>query len=175
MLRISTHAPLAGRDDHNAAGDRGRNYFNPRAPCGARPELPKTEVKTTDFNPRAPCGARPTRGELWTNIALYFNPRAPCGARLQAVKAIASHMLISTHAPLAGRDGSIGQALFGQHAHFNPRAPCGARRAVWRRVLGSHQISTHAPRAGRDYTHRHQHKKTGDISTHAPLAGRDFP
>ena len=34
---------------------------------------------------------------------------------------------ISTHAPLAGRDGGILGAARAVCAHFNPRAPCGAR------------------------------------------------
>ena len=34
---ISTHAPLAGRDNINPKCCTGFSYFNPRAPCGARP------------------------------------------------------------------------------------------------------------------------------------------
>ena len=57
-------------------------------------------------------------------------------------------MLISTHAPLAGRDLIL--LLFGLKK--------------W--------ISTHAPLAGRDADKRKQ-KTNQNISTHAPLAGRD--
>ena len=35
--RISTHAPLAGRDPRYRTQSRNRRNFNPRAPCGARP------------------------------------------------------------------------------------------------------------------------------------------
>ena len=35
-IEISTHAPLAGRDDIKVSGAAGKGYFNPRAPCGAR-------------------------------------------------------------------------------------------------------------------------------------------
>ena len=36
---ISTHAPLAGRDRKTVALDSPSQYFNPRAPCGARRSL----------------------------------------------------------------------------------------------------------------------------------------
>ena len=35
--KISTHAPLAGRDLDVKTGRRVDYNFNPRAPCGARP------------------------------------------------------------------------------------------------------------------------------------------
>ena len=80
-------------------------YFNPRAPCGARPPyrfgvnsgrvfqptrplrgatqgVPAERDIISDFNPRAPCGARPFAPPPCVGSA-YFNPRAPCGARQQ--------------------------------------------------------------------------------------------
>ncbi len=124
---ISTHAPLAGRDDENLhQAPRGRN-FNPRAPCGARPR-------------GATCG----RG--WKD----FNPRAPCGARLYVAFKYTIIEKISTHAPLAGRDGW----------------PRSAGRTIY-------FISTHAPLAGRDICKAFREQNYAGISTHAPLAGRD--
>ena len=57
--------------------------------------------------------------------------------------------MISTHAPLAGRDilATSAQAV--------------------------DAISTHAPLAGRDYCGTDNITEVKDISTHAPLAGRD--
>ena len=146
-------------------------YFNPRAPCGARPPwmviLPSLSVFQS---------TRPMRGATHALIAIldsniYFNPRAPCGARpgTMAVKhgkrlfqsthpsrgATADKVTerlrheISIHAPHAGRDtrwSSVGSA----RADFNPRAPCGARRHPQSHPAGSGAISIHAPHAGRD-------------------------
>ena len=102
---ISTRAPLAGRDAIVPPIFMEGEYFNPRAPCGAR------RLKTT-----------------FTSImTVNFNPRAPCGARQDCVPYSFDKFLISTHAPLAGRDD-----------HF---------------MVGgvfSFYISTHAPLAGRD-------------------------
>ena len=102
-LPISIRAPRAGRDapgmDYNldrckfqsARPIRGAtrptlmvryisSYFNPRAPCGARPTTPRRPRADRYFNPRAPCGARQPPS-MWSGQKIYFNPRAPCGAR----------------------------------------------------------------------------------------------
>ena len=79
--RISTHAPLAGRDRRPRPQVDVEIHFNPRAPCGARQSRCQPDMPAPDFNPRAPCGARPNR---------VFKPRNSSN--------------ISTHAPLAGRD-----------------------------------------------------------------------
>ena len=59
-----------------------------------------------------------------------FNPRAPCGARPLCAEPFGLEPLISTHAPLAGRDidGFLSQSV-------------------------RQDISTHAPLAGRDRHH----------------------
>ena len=59
ILRISIHAPHAGRDTTVAVEPSHATYFNPRAPCGARRENRGRMVVGDHFNPRAPCGARP--------------------------------------------------------------------------------------------------------------------
>ena len=36
LIKVSIHAPRAGRDPSKSAGAISRMCFNPRAPCGAR-------------------------------------------------------------------------------------------------------------------------------------------
>ena len=103
---ISIHAPHAGRDRKSyPCRMGGSTYFNPRAPCGARPLVPGIyQLLKNHFNPRTPCGARrqihqdhrltmefqstrPMRGatqklQQYGSSTQNFNPRAPCGARL---------------------------------------------------------------------------------------------
>ena len=102
-------------------------YFNPRAPCGARPFMQSPGLSEGNFNPRAPCGARPFL-KLSDDEKKHFNPRAPCGARrvFEAFK----------HAPwIFQSTGSVWSPTlwcsraFGSIQYFNPRAPCGARRS----------------------------------------------
>ena len=79
-LRVSIHAPHAGRDRRGASRSSGRKGFNPRAPCGARRRRLTCIRSTCGFNPRAPCGARRRwQSSIFANTC--FNPRAPCGAR----------------------------------------------------------------------------------------------
>ena len=80
--------------------------------------------------------------------------------------------LISTHAPLAGRD-HYRKHWLAAYWHFNPRAPCGARRICLAVYAAKIRISTHAPLAGRDLRRRDRSAAGTGISTHAPLAGRD--
>ena len=87
-LSISTHAPLAGRDRVNAFIFRHILEFQPTRPLrGATFSIATVRQQPFDFNPRAPCGARPCQC-----VHLPAYPR------------------ISTHAPLAGRDGAVAGA-----------------------------------------------------------------
>ena len=127
-LRVSIHAPHAGRD-----GVR----------CG-------TTQNTWCFNPRAPCGARQRQSGIYSHWGC-FNPRAPCGARPAFCHFLTPRSVVSIHAPHAGRDDggikrrvacpvSIHAPHAGRDCHsastptkilcFNPRAPCGARLGV---------------------------------------------
>ena len=146
-------------------------YFNPRAPCGARPVSEKLPCSQPAFQPTRPlrgatklaknfAGAvtefqptRPLRGATWRSngepIKILFQPTRPLrGATTNALRFSSRH-LISTHAPLAGRD-PVKPSFTITQADFNPRAPCGARPADQDCSYRSRGISTHAPLAGRD-------------------------
>ena len=79
---ISTHAPLAGRDENNQI-QHSNIKISTHAPLAGRDEkIWHLYPADPDFNPRAPCGARLV-GLLESTDVMYFNPRAPCGARLR--------------------------------------------------------------------------------------------
>ena len=75
--------------------------FNPRAPCGARPDRLNRLPVIRNFNPRAPCGARPLR-RLPALLVRYFNPRAPCGARLSVPSVSIGSQLFQSTRPVWG-------------------------------------------------------------------------
>ena len=101
---------------------------------------------------------------------------------------------ISTHAPLAGRDGYNPRPRQDGRPYFNPRAPCGARhgstikrgdgmrfqptRPLRGATISSHHLSAREvfqptrPLRGATTRHAGWYQNQG-ISTHAPLAGRD--
>ena len=80
-------------------------YFNPRAPCGARPWAPWNLLSlSAEFQP-----TRPLRGatvKLWPWIVRRnISTHAPLAGRDQQLTHPGNHLgEISTHAPLAGRD-----------------------------------------------------------------------
>ena len=125
---ISTHAPLAGRDPApSVTGAINILYFNPRAPCGARlfPFL-FLSFCNSYFNPRAPCGARLSSGISRATLILISTHAPLAGRDAHRAGAGREEVKISTHAPLAGRDIGKGLEMLND-PDFNPRAPCGAR------------------------------------------------
>ena len=102
--------------------------------------------------------------------------------------------IISTHAPLAGRDRSPTLATgssrifqptrplrgattrhiqrFARTLYFNPRAPCGARRSLGWVISSTSIFQPTRPLRGAT-ADDDAHGLIFEISTHAPLAGRD--
>ena len=148
-VKISIHAPLAGRDF----------TFRPSPP------------HTAHFNPRAPCGARHIATLDKSEMSIFQSTRPLRGATILSADPAPAES-ISIHAPLAGRDPHARSYLY-RHRHFNPRAPCGARLERVLRIARSLPISIHAPLAGRDDPAAVLRYKALKISIHAPLAGRD--
>ena len=93
------------------------------------------------------------------------------GATRQAGRLFVGGRLISTHAPLAGRD------FYNQnerhHTRISTHAPLAGRDPYRWSLFVDFEISTHAPLAGRDGYSFPARLGGVDISTHAPLAGRD--
>ena len=146
-------------------------YFNPRAPYGARPfrRADRPSRKARNFNPRAPYGARLSiecdrckaitisihaphtgRDPAWVlrpQTRTYFNPRAPYGAR--------RHMASTAHIP----------------SNFNPRAPYGARPPGACRGQSSWPISIHAPHTGRDRASGFRSPSGTEFQSTRPIRG----
>ena len=168
---ISTHAPLAGRDHSRMAALRLIAAFQPTRPLRGATALGGGQAAgRVYFNPRAPCGARPVP-DLHRPAPRYFNPRAPCGARRPAAHDLRPRPGISTHAPLAGRDDTD-RCESGAEKDFNPRAPCGARPELILWVMLPSDFNPRAPCGARPSAGERTHGE--NISTHAPLAGRDL-
>ena len=145
--------------------------FQPTRPLrGATLPSNSLSISQSYFNPRAPCGARPTYSY---NIPLKvaFQPTRPLrGATADRDRLDLVHR-ISTHAPLAGRDAKS-SALGSSSFHFNPRAPCGARPLTG--IVSISSIVFQPTRPLRGATQKVPRlDRLRSISTHAPLAGRD--
>ena len=109
---VSIHAPHAGRDS-NRVWSRLPTVVSIHAPHAGRDKRRRrSSVSTRGFNPRAPCGARQVPRRRKFHL-ISFNPRAPCGARQVKGVQTRDYILVSIHAPHAGRD-----CLFGHNDTF---------------------------------------------------------
>ena len=101
---ISTHAPLAGRDDHPGPHGPCPPQFQPTRPLRGATTSSRRRSRLMGISTHAPLAGRDPPPMMICWIIPYFNPRAPCGAR----RAIFSRFI--------------------RFSYFNPRAPCGARQ-----------------------------------------------
>ena len=190
---ISTHTPLAGRDRNLLSGPSWMSDFYSHAPRGARPMLSGLPRTWSDFYSHAPRGARPASRKILTSHSGFLLTRPSRGAT-NFFKNRKRLFCISTHTPLAGRDGGSGKLLRthveflltrpsrgatgvddgkgGIMYDFYSHAPRGARLNPRMRSVLNSIISTHTPLAGRD-AGMVRVPLDGCISTHTPLAGRD--
>ena len=125
IRRISTHAPLAGRDSRCCYLVYWQRSISTHAPLAGRDLDFCFDVVMTKISTHAPLAGRDERSSKKSIPLWHFNPRAPCGARHDR-ESNGEGYGISTHAPLAGRDTE--QVITKTPSkYFNPRAPCGAR------------------------------------------------
>ncbi len=126
--------------------------FNPRGPCGPRPNPMVHHRSHRGFNPRGPCGPRRPVHQLYNPMGDGFNPRGPCGPRHPSRLAPCSLHAVSIHAARVDRDMAenverLAANLVSIHAArvdrdsadmgrgrtvqcFNPRGPCGPRQPI---------------------------------------------
>ena len=146
-------------------------YFNPRPPCGGRPEGTSTIWGTrANFNPRPPCGGRLARLLSGARL-LEFQSTPPVWGATRHTQELVVGVEISIHAPRVGGDRHLlqqGLVLLAISIHA-PRVGgddfgCNAGYDAL--------ISIHAPRVGGDSASGSswKHRK---ISIHAPRVGGD--
>ena len=123
---ISIHAPLAGRDYKIPSFGLSIGYFNPRAPCGARPVSAQASVRQKAISIHAPLAGRDSGVLIPPTPVLVISIHAPLAGRDHGVFLLIVFLVISIHAPLAGRDALLVQ------------------------LAEPADISIHAPLAGRD-------------------------
>ena len=147
------------------------------------------------FQPTRPLRGATSWATALCSCCLNFNPRAPCGARHGITAEDIWTTVISTHAPLAGRDETAcmlpwmagifqptrplrgatpdGSPLTYKHSQFQPTRPLrGATSVTLRRSVSSEFQPTRPLRGATEVNRCLRYEEY--ISTHAPLAGRDF-
>ena len=78
---ISIHAPRAGSDPRSRQTLRGSINFNPRSPCGERPDQHVIRAQTFAISIHAPRAGSDEESTMPLSRLEHFNPRSPCGER----------------------------------------------------------------------------------------------
>ena len=147
-------------------------HFNPRTPCGVRPQTwRRVGIKTTFQSTHPMRGATQYRRREGVHAKISIHaPHAGCDKPVQYLSA--RFVPISIHAPHAGCDQRETRTrqprCISIHA---PHAGCDARRYGWK-CLGVVFQSTHPMRGATKRREHHDVSRT--ISIHAPHAGCDF-
>ena len=193
LRSISIHAPRVGGDSGPTHASAGSRYFNPRPPCGGRPErsfiragydgfqsTPPVWGATSGLVGREAYGTFQSTPPVWGATSgccgagsrpCYFNPRPPCGGRL-AVSGQGIHgLLISIHAPRVGGDVfPMPPAVCDTISIHAPRV--GGDALLQRDLHGVHMISIHAPRVGGDPSGRSHPSAYTYFNPRPPCGGR---
>ena len=123
------------------------------------------------FNPRSPCGERPERSEVNCKAIAHFNPRSPCGERHERPKSLKGCNKFQSTLPVRGATPELFESPDTQKISIHaPRAGSDNLQGVF--LLFWIVISIHAPRAGSDLS-RCPCRWSKCISIHAPRAGSD--
>ena len=146
--------------------------FQPTRPLRGATNTRSPATSVRDFNPRAPCGARPL-GPKEKALIILISTHAPLAGRDSRFSERTIQHYISTHAPLAGRDAGTAQECR-ELAVFQPTRPL--RGATGTIFYIFPQVSGFQPtRPLRGATiPLALDLSQALISTHAPLAGRDY-
>ena len=168
---ISIHAPLAGRDAQGLDQCRPARHFNPRAPCGARPEPTGTPIFNTRFQSTRPLRGATARQKRARRGSKFQSTRPLRGATRLSVTLWQCLTAFQSTRPLRGATPSRPGRRY-LTRDFNPRAPCGARLLLFQWAEVRADFNPRAPCGAR----RRDILPCGEvihISIHAPLAGRD--
>ena len=149
-MRFQSTRPIRGATTNCSTPSMRLDYFNPRAPYGARPIYTSSPYSAaTDFNPRAPYGARLIVSHDGSRVLYEFQSTRPIRGATLLLFCSRYPFDISIHAPHTGRDVAP-NAIKPMPMDFNPRAPYGARHVLAEGLRLKGKISIHAPHTGRD-------------------------
>ena len=123
-LGISIHAPLAGSDGPHGLRPRDRAISIHAPLAGSDTSPSNSPVQPSNFNPRSPCGERPNSRSpcaAWFRISIHaplagsdrnltqrlilvqhFNPRSPCGERQNRLGTSNRNAIFQSTLPLRG-------------------------------------------------------------------------
>ena len=144
--------------------------FNPRAPCGARPQLRTRTPHSLQFQSTRPVWGATSLAQRASSYGVDFNPRAPCGARRRIFNQLNVHRLFQSTRPVWGATRKISR-LERRYIFQSTRPVWGATRSCAARICET-SISIHAPRVGRDLWAITPTKTARHFNPRAPCGAR---
>ena len=173
VKEISIHAPRVGCDPRTRGPRHTVNNFNPRTPCGVRPQKCTISSVPLEFQSTHPVWGATITCEYYHVRFQNFNPRTPCGVRPRAASVEGQEGQISIHAPRVGCD-TTEDGTERHFADFNPRTPCGVRRGVDSRRLCLRRFQSTHPVWGATHSNQCYSESAIFQSTH-PVWGATKP
>ena len=145
--QISIHAPHAGSDPAGGQLRVAHDDFNPRSPCGERPEERDKVAHFLIFQSTLPMRGA-TEAHHILSRTYQFQSTLPMRGATHFEALLAGYAEISIHAPHAGSDKRAGQ----RSCRFQFQSTLPMRGATGGYVLEivDTKISIHAPHAGSD-------------------------
>ena len=166
-------------------------YFNPRAPCGARPQQSQKSRVKAEISIHAPHAGRdhvvcdPLHLHIISIHAphagrdhIAFNAAHVVGISIHAPHAgrdrrrfnVGQARYISIHAPHAGRDSSRSTLRLAPEG-FQSTRPMRGATFIFAAIPLHFSISIHAPHAGRDSHHNASPTATFEFQSTRPMRG----
>ena len=172
MIGVSIHAPRAGRDgDWAVVFVLAAAFQSTRPARGATESAASMQTVHIGFQSTRPARGATSVVNQSSQSELFQSTRPARGATEQSTGERLG-VVVSIHAPRAGRDGAFDSAI-PIAMKFQSTRPARGATDSGSGYDSSFMVSIHAPRAGRDNDRLRRHNGF-PVSIHAPRAGRDM-
>ena len=171
--KISIHVPLAGSDKPLDPPAPPTRNFNPRSPCGERPDSHTVTASGSIFQSTFPLRGATFPVAVW-RYAADISIHVPLAGSDIVHQFGFVDRLISIHSPLAGSDPRTRPSST-RTTYFNPRSPCGERPDARKHVFEHVAISIHTPLAGSDVARALGMVNVTLFQSTLPLRGATIP
>ena len=171
-LNISTHTPLAGRNEEQIdVGSYDRKFLLTRPSRGAT-IIYLGDKQLSAISTHTPLAGRNLSGIRHLSGGQDFYSHAPRGAQPAGAQVSRTYMKISTHTPLAGRNEDNDE--YNEFVDISTHTPLAGRNIVVIVFDAVVVISTHTPLAGRNAAEVIGWMVTGDFYSHAPRGAQQW-
>ena len=143
--------------------------FNPRSPCGERPQRHASHSPRADFNPRSPCGER-LFSSMYEDGLPLFQSALPLRGATKASENASCNAIFQSALPLRGATSS--RPVRGTSYIFQSALPLRGATRESPRCTCCRGISIRAPLAGSDVESGFRFRSRDDFNPRSPCGER---